>query len=69
MACSEMSQRYNHIAGGNGISLHNLLFNLALTHPGATGAFIGEPDGSEISEHSEWLADARLGAPRRGNRS
>ena len=48
MACSEMSQRYNHIAGGNGISLHNLLFNLALTHPGATGAFIGEPDGSEI---------------------
>ena len=41
MACSEMSQRYNHIAGGNGISLHNLLFNLALTHRVLQGRTFG----------------------------
>ena len=68
MACSEMSQRYNHIAGGNGISLHNLLFNLALTHPGATGAYLRHAVVRAISQplHNCVSAGLRSGTPLRG---
>ena len=60
MACSEMSQRYNHIAGGNGISLHNLLFNLALTHPGATGAYLRHAVVGDISQPPAQLRKCRV---------
>ena len=68
MACSEMSQRYNHIAGGNGISLHYLLFNLALTHPGATGAYLRHAVVGAISNplHNCVSAGLRSGTPLRG---
>ena len=60
MACSEMSQRYNHIAGGNGISPHNLLFNLALTHPGATGAYLRHAVVGAISQPPAQLRKCRV---------
>lgn len=72
--CSLMPQSYNPIAGGDRISLHFPLFNLALTYRGATGAYlrhavvggISQPLHNCVGAGSLWTGTPPRGFPSGG---